>query len=291
MQESHAQESFEYLLAKFNTKASAAKQAAAADSAREAAAAAEALEASASAAAAAAASSLHLSAPMAMTLQLSAPMSMPFDAQQLSGSSAHAAGTSSAAEQLQMPYMQSPYTLYAPMGNYPGMQDMALHALGGLHGLGGLPGMHASGSPVMGAAAQLMAADMQAAALMGCGYPAAGLLPHSALLHAAGTPTGDCLAMMQPSLYGSPVGGRQLAAAAAAMGATSQSSGGVAATSSSHREKTPSKLAAGATKSAPGSGSAKAIKAADAAAASDRSVVANDQEQSAQPKAKVVLNL
>jgi hypothetical protein len=290
VQESHAQESFEYLLAKFNTKACAAKQAAAADLARQEAAAADAMETSASAAAAAAASSLPLSAPTTMALQLSAPMSMPFDAQLLSGSSANASGTSAAAEQLQMPCMQSPYTLCAPLGGYPAMQHMALHALGGLHGLGGLPGMHASGSPVMGAAAQLMAADMQAAVLMSCGYPAAGLLSHSALLHATGTPT-DCVALMQPSLYGSPVGGRQLAAAAAAVGAASQSSGGVAAPTGSHREKTSGKLAAGATIAAPGSGSAKANKAADAAAVNDMSVVANDQEQRAQPKAKVVLNL
>lgn len=284
VQESHAQESFEYLLAKFNTKASAAKQAAAADSAREAAAAAEALETSNSsaAAAAAAASCLPLSAPMAMAMQLSAPMSMPFEAQQLSGGSGPAARGHTASEQMQMPYMQSQYMLYPP-GGYPGMQHMALHALGGLpalHALGGLPALQAAGSP----AAQLMAADMQAAALMSCGYPAA-LLPHPALLQVAGTPTGDCLSLMQPSLmYGSPVSGRHMAAAA---GSASTK------TTNSKQDKTPSKHkgSTGAASAAPGSAGPKAKAVLRAAPVCDKAVAADDQAQGAQPKAKVVLKL
>jgi hypothetical protein len=295
VQESHAQESFEYLLAKFNTKATAAKQAAAADSAREAATA-EALSVATSAAAAAAAPAPPTSLSMPQ-LSVSAPALLPFASQQL-GSAAPTASAASTADQMQLPCMQPSYMLYPPsaqhlgMGGYP-MPHTALQALGGMQGLGGLQTMQAAGSP----AAQYMAADMQAAALMSCGY-----LPHSAamLLHGAGTPTADCLSLMQPSLlFGSPAA-MQHAVAGAAGAFQPQLPPPAAAVSSSQQDSTPNKRkhsAAGASRAGtPGSAAkAKASAVPQPAGSSEKSAAGGDnmcdQEQGAAPKARMVLNL
>jgi hypothetical protein len=296
VQESHAQESFEYLLAKFNTKATAAKQAAAADSAREAATA-EALSVATSAAAAAAAPAPPTSLSMPQ-LSVSAPVSLPFASQQL-GSAAPTASAASTADQMQLPCMQPSYMLYPPsaqhlgMGGYP-MPHMALQALGGMQGLGGLQSMQAAGSP----AAQYMAADMQATALMSCGY-----LPHSAamLLHGAGTPTAECLSLMQPSLlFGSPAAMHHAAVAGAAGAFQPQLPPAAAAASSSQQDRTPKKrkhsAAAASRAGTPGSAAkAKASALPQPAGSSDKSAAGGDnvcdQEQGAAPKARMVLNL
>lgn len=266
MQESHAQESFEYLLAKFNTKATAAKQAAAADSAREAA---GALAASGSAAAAAAA---------AMP-----PVSLPFAAQQ-PGSAAPTASGASAADQMQLPCMQPSYMLYPPMGQQLQLGGYPVALLGGLPAMQAL-GASQRGSPGVRPAAQFVTADLHAAALMSCGYPAAALLPHSAamLLHGAGTPTADCLSLMQPSLlFGSPAAGGALQQmmAAAAPAFQPQPPAGSAGASSSQQDSTPKKRkasgAAGAGAGTPGTASERA-KVAPPAVVCDK-VVAGDQQ-------------
>lgn len=284
LQESHAQESFEYLLAKFNTKATAAKQAAAADSAHEAATAEARTAADCTAAAAAAAAQLS---------SLPIPVSLPFATQRPS-SAAPAGSAASTAEQLQLPCAQSSYMMYPPvaqhlgLGAYP-MPHMALQALGGMSSM-----QPAAGSP----AAQYMTADMHAAAsLMSCGY-----LPHSAamLLHGGGgTPTADCLSLMQPSLlFGSPaaVGGLQHAAAALLPQLPAGSAGAIS--SSSQQDRTPKKRkhsasAAGSRAGTPAK--AKAATVPQPTVSSDKAAVAGDQacdqEQGALPKPRKVLQL
>lgn len=109
VQESHAQESFEYLLAKFNTKA-AKQAAAAADKAKGVTLVAEAFKASPAAAAAAA-------GPAALAGSLLGPVSLRLDPQQLPSSVTPAPSTSAAAatvDQVQPPFM-SPYFVYPPV--------------------------------------------------------------------------------------------------------------------------------------------------------------------------------
>lgn len=296
-------------MAKFNTKATAAKQAAAAGAAREAAAAADAIEATASAAAAAAAQAAScVSMPAAASASPAVPEVVPasagLSAQQPVGSCATSISATQhqhPAEQLQLPYLQPSYMLYPPTSQHLQLGGFPAHAA--LQALGGLPALHAASSPVvMASAAQLMAADMQAATLMSCGYPAAALLSQpgtlEALMPAAGTPPAECLSLMQPTLmFASPTSTRLQGSAAAGLGP--QAAAAVA--SSSPRVKAPNKqalappsAAAPGSAAAVGSGSIKTSALTVHAAAgsgSDRTEAAHDQQLSGKPKAAVVLKL